>query len=227
MKQNDLNNTILTQYTLSEKIRLLIDTFNSSIASEANIEEFYNKVFNITTANSYGLDVWGEIVGLSRYIEVKSEYMYFGFNEAVIDDGSIGTFGEATFYSGESEASSFKMGDEMYRSLILIKALANISKSTIADISNVLNLFFKDKGGVIVADHYNMTMSYHFDFFGDSLDFALIKQLIKFVKPTGVFIEGAVYDSAKTFGFDGTGCATFGEGSFYSDVLTVRGKNGI
>lgn len=40
------------------------------LSSEKDIENFYNDIFNIQTANSYGLDVWGQRLNISRQVKV-------------------------------------------------------------------------------------------------------------------------------------------------------------
>ena len=43
------------------------------LGAEADIKNFYNDIFNIQTANTYGLDVWGERLNISRRLKVNGE----------------------------------------------------------------------------------------------------------------------------------------------------------
>lgn len=66
----DVEQTILSQYGNSATITKLIQNMNACIDPRADIDNFYNTVWNVTTAKGFGLDIWGRIVGLptGRYI---------------------------------------------------------------------------------------------------------------------------------------------------------------
>ena len=73
--------TILSQYDASPTLLSMIESFNDAIDPTANIAAFYENIWNVNTANGYGLDVWGQIVGVSRYLQVSASN-YLGFDEA-------------------------------------------------------------------------------------------------------------------------------------------------
>ena len=86
-------------------------------------------IWNIQTADTYGLDVWGKIVVVSRQLTVTENKIYFGFNEAssdpiLVDDPQ--PFNQAPFYSGELLTSTVTLTNDAYRKLIMMKAAANI-----------------------------------------------------------------------------------------------------
>jgi hypothetical protein len=60
--------TILTQYSASQKLLSIIDTFNQAVSLDDFTDEFIEKVWDLTTCETFGLDMWGTIVGVSRYI---------------------------------------------------------------------------------------------------------------------------------------------------------------
>ncbi len=62
--------TILAQYAASPKLSSLIRNFNAAVSSAEFINTFYDLIGNIDTANTYGLDVWGKIVNVSRRLTV-------------------------------------------------------------------------------------------------------------------------------------------------------------
>lgn len=43
------------------------------LGTEVDIENFYNNIFNIQTANSYGLDVWGGRLNISRRLKIDDK----------------------------------------------------------------------------------------------------------------------------------------------------------
>lgn len=66
----NVEKTIISQYANSPIICALIERMNEWIDPRADIEQFYNMVFNVATAQGYGLDVWGRIVGIGRHFDI-------------------------------------------------------------------------------------------------------------------------------------------------------------
>lgn len=66
----DVEQTIASQYANSPIILQLIHNMNAYIKPHADIDNFYNTIWNVDTAEGFGLDIWGRIVGLptGRYI---------------------------------------------------------------------------------------------------------------------------------------------------------------
>lgn len=66
----NVEQTIISQYANSETITQLIRNMNTYIDPAADIDNFYDTVWNVMTAKGFGLDIWGRIVGLptGRYI---------------------------------------------------------------------------------------------------------------------------------------------------------------
>lgn len=60
----DVEKTILSQFGNSQTIRTFIDRINDWIRPDANIDDFYNVVWNIDTAEGFALDIWGRVVNL-------------------------------------------------------------------------------------------------------------------------------------------------------------------
>ena len=53
----DARQTVLSQYANSPVLLSLIDSFSDAIDRQSDIDAFYRAVWDLTTANSYGLDV--------------------------------------------------------------------------------------------------------------------------------------------------------------------------
>jgi hypothetical protein len=66
----NVEQTIISQYGNSATITALIQNMNNYIRVDADIDGFYDTVWNVETAVGFGLDIWGRIVGLptGRYI---------------------------------------------------------------------------------------------------------------------------------------------------------------
>lgn len=185
----DFERTILSQYANSPTLVQLITNMNGYIDPRADIDSFYNNVWNIDTAVGYGLDVWGRIVGVGRVLQI-STVEYFGIKGPA---GASGLpFNQAPFYNGEALTENYALSDDAYRTLILAKALANICFASVPAINQILiNLFgafgpLPVAGNCYVTDGQNMTMTYTF---GDNLDpvqTAIVYQSGVLPKPSGV-----------------------------------------
>lgn len=136
--------TILSQYANSLTIVELIQAFNAWIDPSVDIENFLNELWDIETCNDAGLDIWGKIVDIPRYLDISVTEPYFGFNEAYeagADDTST-PFNDATFYAGAPASNRVKLATDTYRKLIMVKAMANISNCSIGSINALLSYLF-------------------------------------------------------------------------------------
>jgi hypothetical protein len=68
----NVDQTVIAQYSGSPHLDAIIDSFNDAIDPSADITAFYNYVWNIQTAQGYGLDVLGRIVGVSRVFNIPT-----------------------------------------------------------------------------------------------------------------------------------------------------------
>lgn len=64
----DVEQTIISQYGNSATITQLIRNMNTYIRPDIDIDNFYTWIWNVSTAQGFGLDIWGRIVGVSRTI---------------------------------------------------------------------------------------------------------------------------------------------------------------
>jgi len=164
---------------------------NTYIDPTANINAFYDFVWNVETAQGYGLDVWGRIVGVGRVLQLASQ-TYFGFENPDNTEASGAPFNQAPFYNGGSLTNNYSLLDGPFRALILAKALANISNATIPSINQILiNLFgatgpLPIPGNSYCTDGENMTMTYTFSAPLDPVSEAIVFQSGVLPRPCGV-----------------------------------------
>jgi uncharacterized protein DUF2612 len=67
----DVEQTIISQYGNSAAISALIYGMNTNIDPAADIDNFYNAIFNVSTANLFGLSIWSRIVGIPQSLIVS------------------------------------------------------------------------------------------------------------------------------------------------------------
>jgi len=145
----DIWDTILSQYANSPIIVQLIQNFFSYVDQTANLDDFFDKVWNLDTAEGYGLDVWGRIVGVNRVLQITVG-KWFGFAEMGTLDAD--PFGQSAMWSGTPLTENFFLSDQSYRTLILTKAAANITSGSIPAINRMLMTLFPNRGNAYVTE---------------------------------------------------------------------------
>lgn len=153
----------MRQYAASPRIKQLI-SYHTEYFSATWVDEFYDVVWNIDTAQGFGLDIWGRIVGLEngRVVTVRPGN-YFGFKTDTINQ-SWQPFGQGVFYDGNPGGQSFNLSDSAFRTLILTKAFTNISDLTTFNLNRMLQQIFPGRGRCYVKDVGGMEIQYVFEF---------------------------------------------------------------
>jgi len=72
----DIEKTIISQYANSPTIVQLVQNMNDYIDPRADIDNFYDFVWNVDTAQGFGLDIWGRIVDVGRAVQIPGGYPY-------------------------------------------------------------------------------------------------------------------------------------------------------
>lgn len=179
----NVGQTILAQYANSPIITSLIDYTNQWIDPSTDIATFYSYVWNVLTAQGFGLDIWGRIVNVPRTINIPASNVYFGFKEAL---PNAEPWNQAPFYSGPQAGTLFTLTDDAYRVLILTKALANISSFTAPSVNALLQFMFAGRGSCYVLEISPMQIEYVFNFALQSWEAAVLEQPSLMPRPAGV-----------------------------------------
>lgn len=204
--------TVISQYANSPILLALIESFNAAVDRTEDLDRFFGLIWNVDTAEGYGLDVWGRIVGVSRVLSLPSG-SYLGFEE----EPDFDPFNQSPFYDGNASTSNYYLQDQAYRRLILAKAFANITDGSIPSLNTLLIFLFERVGrafsgpafgfeespdgepfgqapfsgggsaaNVYVADDGGMTMRYVFGFVPTPVELAIVEQSGVLPKPVGV-----------------------------------------
>ncbi|MFT8891794.1 MAG: DUF2612 domain-containing protein [Acetobacter papayae] len=185
----NISQTILSQYANSPALCGIIDAWNQALDPAALIDQWYALVWNVKTAQGYGLDVWGRIVGVSRVLSIES-VDYLGWREA--NDLTEEGFDQAPWYSGSDATSNYRLSDDGYRQLIYAKAFANISDGSVLSINTILTTLFVGQGDAYVRDNGDMTMTYVFRFVPTDVQVSIIQNSGVLPRPAGVGISYSI-----------------------------------
>lgn len=211
----DPSPTVISQYANSPTILALAFSMGDYLRPDVNFEAFYNFVWNVDTAQGFGLDIWGKIVGISRLLKIEADSPVFGF-ENVDSPPDWSPFNQGTFNSGDASSNTFILADPAYRTLILTKALANIVATTAPAMNRLLRNLFPNRGKCYVLDLGGMAMSFVFEFSLSTVELAILTQSGALPHPAGVLFSVTVSPSGGNFGFaeQGGDAQPFDEGVF-------------
>lgn len=136
-------------------------------------------VFNLRTANDFGLNVWSIILNLPLYIEVESSpatYPAWGFGPYAAN------FGHGNFATDSAGAVS--LNTEQKRQLLLLRMWQIVSSGSTPDINRALYDVFG--GSVYALDGQDMSITYVFTEILPNSMFELIKNYDIIPRPSAV-----------------------------------------
>lgn len=205
------------QYRNSPVITAMADFFAQYFDPKPVIDDFFNKVSNLDTANTYGLDVWGRIIGANRFVTIPAlDVKFWGF------DGTPNyPFNQGIFYVGEKfdgRTPAYRLADPAYRTCILLKAMLNICRMDASSINRILKTIFAGRGDCWCEDNGDMTMNFEFRFYLEPWEIAILQSNEYSPVPAGVGINKIrIIDFNSVFMFRESGLGSaFGEKVFFS-----------
>jgi beta-lactam-binding protein with PASTA domain len=195
----DVMTTVISQYANSPTLLQLVQSFAGYVDQTQNFANFYAFVWNVDTAQGFGLDIWGAIVNVSRLLQIPSGAVYVGFQDGSSSGPGPGwdvqpfgqmegaaAGGQGTWYNAATASLSYLLEDEPYRQLILTKALANIVNTTVPAFNKLLQNLFPGRGNPYVITSGAMAMEFIFDFDLTPIELAILQQSGAVPVPPGV-----------------------------------------
>ena len=193
----NVNVTVGSQYSNSATLNAVINAINAWLDPAATLANFYAWVKNVNTAQGYGLDIIGRIVGVSR-IFVLTAGNYFGWYGPSTASGDLwGPGGTHPWFTVPGTTDNYALEDSAYRQVLLAKMALNITNGSIPAANAILqDLFVTNSfvpgrsGNAFCQDGCNMTMVYDMDLTPPltGVELAIIGTLGLFPKPTGVSV---------------------------------------
>ncbi len=192
----EVERTIISQYAATSTIVQLIRNMDFYFDPRTDFATFYSFVWNVETAEGFGLDIWGRIVNAERSVNVPADTPNPG--------GFVFTPGVYT------------MDDDEYRQVILAKAMANIISVSAEALNQLLTNLFDARGRTYVRDTGSMTMVYNFEFWLHPFEYVIISTYGIAPRPAGVLATIFQVDVPNTFGFqESLQLQPFDQGTFY------------
>lgn len=158
---SDILQSLLWQYENAENLKGLAERQQEwfNVNQTQFFEQWFVNVFDLQTANDFGLVVWSIILGLPLFVEItpdNTNKKIFGFEEfwENYDNGS---------YSSETQ-SNIVLTLEERRLVLQLRYFQLITRGAVTEINENLNRIFAPLGTLYVLDNLDMSMDYVFDF---------------------------------------------------------------
>lgn len=180
---------MISQYANSPKFLKLVNGLKEQFDNAKTIEDWFNIVYNIKTATGFGLDIWGLILNQGRgftYIDPQTSaatYIYLKGAQ---------TIGGTPFTATQIENT--------YRTILLLKAMGNITNASIRSLNEMLQFYFQDRGRMYVYEYDTMKIRYVFEFYCNKLEKSIFQSDVM-PKPTGVGTSFEYIPKGNYFGF--------------------------
>ena len=201
----DLLRAVIWQYDDATALQsLLAAKQNWYIANQTAFwQDWYRDVFNLQTANDFGLSVWSILLGIPLFIQPfpdDPDKLIFGF-DGDGSDGCCQNFDNGTF---ANPVNGIELSTEQKRLVLKLRYFQLVTRTDVIDVNRFMAFAFADLGPFYMLDGLDMSIVYVALF---AIDPQLLNVLLTYdilPRSTGVllrFVDG----TRDTFGFDGDG----------------------
>lgn len=211
----DLLRSLLWQYNEAANLEALVRAKQTwyDAGQTAFWNDWYVDVFDLRTANDFGLAVWAIILGLPLSVKPADDpdKPIFGFGA---DAFGPGTNDRVNFNNGNFAASGqIILTTEQKRLALRLRYFQLTTRGSVPHINFILNAVF-GAGAAYVVDSLTMRMRYVFTApIGSQLEFVLTEYDL-LPRPAGVLVDYVIMGDADGFGF-GVYHENFNNGNFY------------
>lgn len=191
-----LEEALLWQYEAAVRLQKLITGKQEwyDVAQSQFWNDWYRDVFDLRTANDFGLSVWAIILNMPLVATTPptDDRPVFGFGPPNLN------FFESNF--GSDAGGAILLDTEQKRLILRLRYFQLITRGAIPEINRFLKLLFSDQGPVYVLDGLDMTMTYVFGFVPSSRLRFVLENFDILPRPAGVEIDILV-NPRDSFGF--------------------------
>lgn len=191
----DVTRSLIWRHNQAENLQALINNKKSALdeLNQGFWNDWYTDVFNLQTANEFGLSLWSIILDIPLSVEPADPAppnTNFGFGPFRKN------FGNGNFTPSESE---IVLSKEDARRVLKLRYYQLITRATIPECNKISCDVFCDLGASYVQDNQDMTMTYFLGFPDDAQIRFILDNYDLLPRPSGVGIDYFFYaDSFKS-----------------------------
>lgn len=155
----NLLRSLIWQYDNTANLRGILEKSQEwhTVNQQGFWENWLTDVFDLRTANEFGLSVWSIILGQSLYTNFvptsTGPSWGFGVDNLNFENGNFANQGGTNIYSLS-----------ISRLLLQLRYFQLTSSGTLPETNRMLKYLFADYGDAYVVDNQDMTITYMFDF---------------------------------------------------------------
>lgn len=158
----NLLQTILWQYNNATNLQGLLNAKNTwYLTNQTQFwNEWFQNVFNLQTADQFGLSVWAIILNLPLYVNTP-------YNSDAPTWGFGGSNGDVNFDNGnfnDVSGTSELLPVNTQRIALQLRYFQLTSSGTVPEINRMLKFVFANYGMAYLTDNHDMTQTYVFNF---------------------------------------------------------------
>ena len=158
---SDILQSLLWQYENAENLKGLAEREQEwfNVNQTQFFAQWFVNVFDLQTADDFGLVVWSIILGLPLFVEITPDdtnKKIFGF-EQFWENYDNGTYSSAA-------QSNIVLTLEERRLVLQLRYLQLTTRGAVPEINKNLNRIFAPLGTLYVLDNLDMSMDYVFNF---------------------------------------------------------------
>ncbi len=158
----NLLQALLWEYNIAVNVQGLLEDKDAWIQENQTQfwEDFYNNIYNLATANAFGLSLWSIILGQPIYINngptpPGQNIFGLGIYNQNLNNGNFGS----------QNGSTYTFSVPIARLLLQLRYFRLTSSGTVPEINRMLKyLFLENYGLVYLVDCLNMRQRYLFEF---------------------------------------------------------------
>lgn len=207
----DILRALLWQYNNAPRLEAILTQKQEWYDENQSLfwDDWVRDVFDLRTANAFGMKVWAIILGLPLTVSVgptETTAPAWGFG-ALRQNFTRGNF-------GRSGSGSISLTLEQQRLVLRLRYFQLVGRCNVPEINKFMLAVFGSSGPVTVTDNLDMTMSYTFGFAIDSQLAFVLRNFDLLPRPSTVGIDYDVF-AYPVFGF-GVYNLNFNNGNFPS-----------
>ena len=204
----DLLRALLWQYNDAARLEGLLqqkqDWYNAN--QKAFWEDWTRDVFDLRTANDFGLSVWAVILNIPLFVTTQ--------DDAAKPIWGFGQYRENFANGNFASTSSAGLSVEQKRLVLRLRYFQLVTTGAVPEINAFFAYLFEPLGPAYVVDGYDMRARYVFGFPLSSALEMVLTEYDLLPRPAGVKIDYVIIGDADGWGF-GRYHETFSNGNFY------------
>lgn len=202
--------TVQSQYAASPRILALAAMYWELMDPADAVNLMIKRMIDPQTAEGYGLDVWGRIVGIRRSL-VPADGRYLAYEPPAGDNDEGDSWNNAPFNPLTAQGLA---PDATFRVYVFVKAMLNIGNGSLASLNRYFSLLFPDSGIKVIHPGTMIIRVLDYEAALTEADVYALKG-IDWV-PAGVGWQ-LWQGEPVCFGFDGSGLQPFDQAPFMND----------